>query len=316
MITGQSELQRQRYWQGQRLRSRDLNDQLAAEAELSWWHNRAVHEPYGVVEGLGLVAGPSPPPHGPPVLGLTAGLAYDAFGRALELAVGVNLRSPPAEPAAPEGWILLLRRRTREGPTEGCAAASAQAPSGEVELVWKPAPAVRFTDGVAVGRVKLRQLLQGDFFLWDFTFRRHLARPLARPVIGHGATLAGKTAWRQRQFPSSTALPLQGIEVTLDTSAFGFTEVPCYFAWLVGGPLSIPSHGWATGPTPPVSAPLWLLDRLTDEGTDRFTFSLWAPGLSPNLGPTLLDLARRQLSVAWLGVERTTTATMVGVILL
>ena len=44
--------ERLRYWQGQMLRSRDLNDQLALDMEMRSWHNRAIHEAFGIVKGL------------------------------------------------------------------------------------------------------------------------------------------------------------------------------------------------------------------------------------------------------------------------
>src|SRR5690606_23425466 len=54
--------ERQRYWHGQLLRSTDLGDQLVQEAQLRWWHNRAIHNAYGVVAGL-VVEEFTPPPY-------------------------------------------------------------------------------------------------------------------------------------------------------------------------------------------------------------------------------------------------------------
>ena len=45
------ELQRLRYWQGQKLLSRDFRDQVSYESELRWWHNRALHNAYGQNSG-------------------------------------------------------------------------------------------------------------------------------------------------------------------------------------------------------------------------------------------------------------------------
>src|SRR6516225_2672470 len=45
-------LQRLRYWQGQMLRSRDFRDQLAIEGQLRCWHNRAMHNAFGVASGF------------------------------------------------------------------------------------------------------------------------------------------------------------------------------------------------------------------------------------------------------------------------
>jgi hypothetical protein len=42
------EIERLRYWQGQKLRSRDFRDQMEMAAQLRWWHNRALHQAFGV----------------------------------------------------------------------------------------------------------------------------------------------------------------------------------------------------------------------------------------------------------------------------
>jgi hypothetical protein len=72
---------------------------------------------------------------------------------------------------------------------------------------------------------------------------RQVSRPLARPYLGRGATIAGQTAWEAWSIPTpfnmrgieSESGQLQiGFQVKVDTSAAGFTLVPCYFAWLQG----------------------------------------------------------------------------------
>src|SRR5579864_1624026 len=47
----QRELERTRYWQGQLLKSGDLNGQVSTDLQLRWWHNRALHNAYGVALG-------------------------------------------------------------------------------------------------------------------------------------------------------------------------------------------------------------------------------------------------------------------------
>jgi hypothetical protein len=44
-------LERVRYWQGQMLRSADFRAQSADTAQHRWWHNRALHNAYGVYRG-------------------------------------------------------------------------------------------------------------------------------------------------------------------------------------------------------------------------------------------------------------------------
>jgi hypothetical protein len=92
-------LQRLRYWQGQALRSRDLNDQVAFDALLRAWHNRALHSPagesvYGVREGLAAALDAAEE-----AVEVQPGLAYDARGRALPLPAPLRLALPPALPA-------------------------------------------------------------------------------------------------------------------------------------------------------------------------------------------------------------------------
>src|SRR5262245_30656997 len=68
------DLYRQKYWPGQSLRSRDLTAQAQCEEQLRWWHNRAVHHVYGILEGYEVSAGSSGD-----VVMVSAGLAYDSF---------------------------------------------------------------------------------------------------------------------------------------------------------------------------------------------------------------------------------------------
>src|SRR4030095_3370535 len=82
-IPKQVELERLRYWHGQRLRSRDFRDQTAIEAQLRWWHNRALHNTFGV--SLGLRVSPVPASGSLTAVRVTCGLAYDCFGRELIL---------------------------------------------------------------------------------------------------------------------------------------------------------------------------------------------------------------------------------------
>jgi hypothetical protein len=96
------------------------------------------------------------------------------------------------------------------------------------------------------------------------------ARPLARPRIGHGTTVPGETAWRPwlEAFPDEQVLRL-GMQVEVDTSAAGFTTVPCYFAQLTGSM-------WTAG------VPLILLlpfGHVANAAKDRFSFRILAPWL-------------------------------------
>ena len=138
------------------------------------------------------------------------------------------------------------------------------------------------------------------------------SRPMARPRIGSGNTTPGHTAWEvwsERVTVAGTRktdMPI-GVQVTIDTSAAGFTEAPCYFAWLQG-PL------WDQANIEFFPAPLAHVDQ--DSVTPkRFRFRLWMPRMLLLLGSRVrlanqqfatefLNFAQsKKLHVCWLGIR-------------
>src|SRR5204862_5514959 len=93
---------------------------------------------------------------------------------------------------------------------------------GEPELVWRETRGLDPRDGVLLARLSFSgttpqlQLVRSD------------ARPLAAPRLGWGSTPSEGTAWEPWRWLETSV----GLQVTVDTSAAGFSEVPCYFAWL------------------------------------------------------------------------------------
>ena len=67
---------------GQKL-GRDFRDQLAREAQLRWWHNRALHKSFGVSHGFAVSAVIDAGEF--VAVSVTCGVAYDCFGRELTL---------------------------------------------------------------------------------------------------------------------------------------------------------------------------------------------------------------------------------------
>jgi hypothetical protein len=285
------ELQRRRYWQGQTLRSRDFRDQIAIEAQLRWWHNRALHNAYGVVEGFEVEQ------NGERVL-IRRGFAYDCFGRELILITDMPF-SLPAGPIPDAGITLLARyRETRQFPRKdeiAAACAPNQALTVECpEFFWKRTDLVEIRDGVPLARLKDGELKPV----------RLQARPLARPHIATGATIPGNTSWELWREPagSEDAVSL-GFEVEIDTSAAGFMEVPCYFAWLQG-PL------WSHTINPdffPV-----LFEHIDSPSATGFIFRIWMPNLSGMGDETTNEefvgrfpefARKRALFVCWLGIQ-------------
>src|SRR5215472_16477607 len=72
-------LDRFQYWQGQKLKSRDFRDIQADTAQHRWWHNRALHNAYGIYKGFGVSVSTDP------FVEVRPGVAYDCFGRELIL---------------------------------------------------------------------------------------------------------------------------------------------------------------------------------------------------------------------------------------
>jgi hypothetical protein len=296
------DLYRRRFQPGQMLRGRDFRTQLGDEAQLRWWHNRALHNAYGVVQGLTWEVTWEATNGTPPTATVQPGLAYDAFGRELLLPAPVTLSIPsddpcqltlvaryPCEPAcAEEGDIaaacLPATRPATEPPftlvwkrngdihvrdgvqllnaspecakevqsdetwTGGSSAHLTSAPirgRGGRPVIWDPP---RDGDGIAAKSVRSAAATSAQRKVLPMCAPA-TAKPLSGPRVAHGSTIPG-SAWdiwtidivtseasdggRGRvDTPVTGLVPLPvGIQVGVDTSAAGFTEVPCYFAWL------------------------------------------------------------------------------------
>ena len=286
-MTERAGIERLRYWQGQTLRSRDLNDQLAYNASLRWWHNRAIHDTWGVVFGL------EPQVVGQEVV-LYPGLAYDCLGRELIVTRPRRIALPPPE----EGqiWDLVLR-----------AATAARGPRPAVTLVWmRPGPVLDPRLGVPLARGRFGE---GTFQL-ETSEGRSSTRAVARPRLGNGATVRGKTDWRAWTL-SRGRLAIGGIEVRIDTTAAGFEQTPCYFPSLEGNAFAqlgrrfvLVSFARVLQATPTSFVySLWLPLAVFQGNLElRHAFAFAAIGAgAQSIG--VVELARRELSVSWLGIE-------------
>ena len=72
------DIQRLRHVPRELLRSRDFRDQAAASEQLRWWHNRALHDAFGVASGMSAALAAD----AASVL-VQPGVAYDRVGREL-----------------------------------------------------------------------------------------------------------------------------------------------------------------------------------------------------------------------------------------
>lgn len=285
-------LERIRYWAGQRLRSKDFTANQSVEEQRRWWHNRAEHEAFGVASGLSVAAVDSTLSG----VAVSPGLAYDCFGRELVLQ---ERRSVAVPPQFDDVLYLIIRYEDRNGGSHGsrepyCLGTTAEPAAGSVDFVWQPKSSFNFTDGVPVAEVGLesgKRTLNRDFF-------RPPPRPRARPLIATGATIPGRTLWSVDDLKLGSAGSLE-VFTEIDTSAAGFTAVPCYFAWLQG-PLVDPR----TGTRSPI-----VLTRLTDEAADKFRFSFWYQ-LRGTISTRAMKMAsktasppRPDLWVGWIGCQ-------------
>ena len=204
------DIQRLRHVPRELLRSRDFRDQAAFSRQLRWWHNRALHDAFGVVSGLSVALAADTAS-----ALVQPGIAYDRVGRELLVFAPRSVRLPGQQQPM---TLVALYCENRQG--------------AEADLVWRP-PGPVGGDSCGPGEgVPLAQLayVGGAPTLTAVSPR---SRPLARPRIGNGSTRADSTPWQLWAVPLlRDEITVLGLQITVDTSAAGFTEVPCYFAWL------------------------------------------------------------------------------------
>jgi hypothetical protein len=228
----QRELERIRYWQGQMLRAGDFRRQVATDAQLRWWHNRAVHNAFGVAMGLCAVLGSGPGSSATASVDIDPGVAYDCFGRPLILLSPHSISLPPVSSGMKLAMTLVIRyRETVDFPapneTSGvCLSCCGHSEAQETpDFAWVPAPSITLRDGVPLAQVMFDQGVPR----FDPGFIPVGLRPLARPYLANGSTIPGSTPWTV-----GVSQGVLAIETIVDTAAAGFTRTPCYFAWLEG----------------------------------------------------------------------------------
>jgi hypothetical protein len=240
MIFGENckpEIQRIRYKKGQLFSSLDLRDDGNITEIFRWLHNRALHNAYGVNEGMKVFRIDE---EGNAVnenthfvaLKISKGLAYDCFGRELILPHSKIITLPPFSKKNNLIMTLLLccwdqaTSPHKDEIKESCIPGDFSLISEKTELYWKPNSLVELIDGVPLARIIYDE--QGTPSLLANNCRESKARPLARPLIASGSTIPGNTAWNTWITKSGVF----GIETKVNTSSAGFTEIPCYFAWI------------------------------------------------------------------------------------
>jgi len=312
------QLERVEYWQGQSLRADDFRDIAGVEAQRRWWHNRALHNAYGVYEGLRVDPSSRGIRYGVTV---SPGVAHDCFGHELVLERAVTISLPSNLHIERETRVSLLIRYCPppcdlqlERVPNVCFSQDCSISSGTVEFFWRLAECCNPTDGVAVGTLIYQP--KDDLPQLQRNFRPVQPRRVARPLLFSGATVPGNTAWRPWTALMSVRergeIPI-GVQTTVDTSSAGFTATPCYFAAPQG---SI----WA--PRSRLLLCNWFTS-ISDESLASFVFSIYlstssalayvdselnstvAEVRSVNLVRTpeafLLFAQQQQLFVSWVG---------------
>jgi hypothetical protein len=263
------DLDRIRHVANEFLQSSDLSDQVGSDRELMWWHQRAVHQP-GVVAGLTVRDDRLTRS-----VYVAPGLAYDSRGRELvlrdEAIIGLPRR--PADGERIEPLALVIH---------------AGAEGRDAQVTWRPLRALHTCDGIPIARFDAKGLRPST----------QRARSFERPHVAAGETLPDATSWDIWALDERRGFVL-GIQVRVDTSAAGFTEVPCYFAWL----------NWPRPETdlrafgPYVTLGLQYVQNETTSGF-LFRVLLQLPLKRRDADDSVVSFARRErLSVCWLGVE-------------
>lgn len=320
--TEKRELERVRYWQGQMLRSRDFNDIHTVEEHRRWWHNRALHNAYGIHRDPDVVPAFSATlSNDATFVTVTAGLAYDSFGRELILETDQDVMLPAGIPD--NEVVVLLARYRMVAPQKQrgefvailCANQGPVRP-GFVELVWKQRDSFVFNDGVPLIAIKITGARGTPA---DLPFPLPVSIPLARPQFASGSTVPGNTAWDLWTYTEAGDEVVLGVRTTIDTSAAGFTDAPCYFAWLQGSVFNPQTRQLAKV----------LFPSIAEETVDSFVFRIALP--SPSQGIFAASVAlkmnyvtpqqfssfahQQNLYVNWVGCQKNASAPVLAILL-
>jgi hypothetical protein len=290
------ELERLRYRQGQTLRGVDFRDQRRIEDQLRAWHNRSLHNVYGVAKKIsGGLKVKVEQDH----VVVASGLAYDAFGS--PLIRRDETRVPSSELTEPMHLVIRHKKDCGCGhaadPAGSCFSPSHSLVAEDTELVWLPTKNFSFRDGVPLARATVVNGVIRD----DQAFVAPAARALARRRISSGTTIPGATTWEVSGLALS--VPFTEVRVKIDTSHAGFTTVPEYFASLQGPLTSLDSANR-------VKLLCLHFEHLEKTRIDSFVFSFFIVAASFTGGVVEREnqiqkfLNQQNAYVSWLAVER------------
>ena len=209
--------ERFRYWQGQMVRARDFTDQLAEVDRQTRWHNRAVHNAFGVRSGFEVTLVEAALPH--VRVRVECGVAFDCSGAVLALQ---RARELTVDIDDGKSAVLLVRSRAAgaSAAVRATARLSRPGPAGSGKTIWCSTWESRRVLSAEAGVPLARVSASAGAVTVDQSIRP-LVRPVARPRLASGSTIPGLTPWEPW---------LGGVQTRIDTSAAGFTQVPAYFA--------------------------------------------------------------------------------------
>ena len=256
-------LERRTFFDGQRLRASDLNDQESFHREMRWLHNRSLHQP-GVGNGYALsgakddrevVVGP--------------GYALDAYGHEIVLVRQTTVSVPPVasdEQGRPISYYLAVRypsdARLNEAETRQglCGARGPVRLIEQPEIIWvrlgldplKPMPTAlvprdpTLRDGVASGVIVVLALVEvfqcrlNAPISAESLAPRRSARPPKLPYTASGVELAPNWIVEPTGFNTAKTGPAGfyptafRLRATVKTTAATFGDIPRYLVRVEG----------------------------------------------------------------------------------
>ncbi|MEZ5351535.1 MAG: hypothetical protein R2762_02780 [Bryobacteraceae bacterium] len=319
-------VERNRFFNGQRLFASDLDAIDALHRQMRWLHNQSLHQP-GIGSGFAITG-----KKGDRQVTIQSGYAIDSSGREIVLAETVV---EPVPPVANDGYggavyfdltvsypdeKLLKASETRDGI---CL------PGGAIRLreipvfCWVrlgpppdrlPIDPVLSADLQNGRRLRLAraQVLNCQLDRPLSLAQRRNARPSEQPYVACGR--AEEPAWTLPAGPKALGVGLQ-LTTTVDTSAAGFRTTPCCTAHLVGDRVFRFEVGSRT-----VQRVLDGFVTLLNPGPAGFTFSILIPDTLFTRQPEsesdpdprtasdfeeqlMNQIAKKKWTVEWMGAE-------------
>jgi hypothetical protein len=312
-ITGARFLERQQFFDGQRLVASDLQDLEAFHRQMRWLHNQSLHQP-GIGSGYAVVG-----PAGASEVTIAPGYAIDALGREIVL---VEPSVQPVPPVANDGfgqpvfYDLTVSYPDDRELDESETRDGICLPRGVVRLEEQPVfcwvrlgppPDRQPIDGALKADLQsgLRiRLARAEVFNCVLksplsVAERRNARPPSQPYVacGHGSLADAQILSGEL----TSELPLLALHAVVDTAAAGFRTRPCYYANVTGARLV--TGGGATYFIDGFSSTLVPdAQPLTQVVVEFIGAIVTVSGTAPPV-KDIEEQIRRSWQIDWIGVE-------------